>query len=403
MVGISCTRDEAGSYIWEHRGSELLPLSENDLEELVAEVKSFQGVDNIAVATARSYEILVDFDRRTAMRFTREEGVELEDSQSGLKYEIKLPSKGYIAYLALRLKEEATGRRLRLWLPSAATMDRAGRVTILQLASMTLRERSLRITSQTPRNANHWGLLVDACCFHLSYNLDAAVLRQRDLRELTRPLRISRVRKVRLQDLDAPRRIYIPDLINHYQLGVSAESPMLEYLSYYHVAEHNFESIYQKDLVDQVQEAITVPGFSYRRRADIQQLIKKISKAIQIRDEQVIINEQFALQLTLREYVDVDELAQNLRTYDPALLDFYAQNVVNFSKGEKVDLAASDKAQVISNLSKRIYKTRNALVHSKDGAKSRFIPFSDDDELVPEVPLLRFIAEQIIIRTSSLP
>ncbi len=41
-------------------------------------------------------------------------------------------------------------------------------------------------------------------------------------------------------------------------------------------------------------------------------------------------------------------------------------------------------------------------MHSKDGAKSRFIPFSHDGQLVREVPLMRFIAEQIIIATSRI-
>lgn len=47
-------------------------------------------------------------------------------------------------------------------------------------------------------------------------------------------------------------------------------------------------------------------------------------------------------------------------------------------------------------------RIKNSIVHSKSGEKAVYSPFVDDDALRKEIPLLRYIAEEIIIKTSSL-
>ena len=131
--------------------------------------------------------------------------------------------------------------------------------------------------------------------------------------------------------LDVPRRMYVKDLVHHYQLGISSESPMLQYLSFYHVAEHWFESIYQDDLVDQIQGRLTGPSFSFRRKKDIQDLIKHVNRAIQLRNEELIINEEVALRLTLAKYVDLTQLVADLALYDKDALDYLSCTKVPFS------------------------------------------------------------------------
>ena len=124
---------------------------------------------------------------------------------------------------------------------------------------------------------------------------------------------------------------------------------------------------------------------------------------MQLRDEQLVINEQVALKLTLARYVDVSRLVADLNAFDSKLLDWYAMNTVAFCDGNRVILNQPDAAAVFASLANRIYRTRNALVHSKEGAKAKFVPFTDDRDLIPEVPLMRFIAEQIIVATSIIP
>ena len=57
-------------------------------------------------------------------------------------------------------------------------------------------------------------------------------------------------------------------------------------------------------------------------------------------------------------------------------------------------------------LAARIYKTRNALVHNKSNEtrlseRGLYKPFKDKEELSKEIPLMRFLAESIIVNSSE--
>jgi len=184
-------------------------------------------------------------------------------------------------------------------------------------------------------------------------------------------------------------------------LAVASDSSPLEYLSYYHVAEHFFESAFNEDLIERVRDKITQPDFSTKRKKDVRSLIDLIGKSLKFRGENVVFGEQEALRLTLEKHVDVITLAGKIREYDKSLIGFYRDNEVPFSDGDRVDLGSNDAAQVVTALAKRIYKTRNAIVHSKEGEKVRYIPFEHDKQLAAEVPLVRFTAELIILHTST--
>ncbi|WP_182876486.1 hypothetical protein [Microbispora sp. H10670] len=394
-----------GVRIFDFPGIELEPIDETTLNSLSAQISSYEEIDGSGVFTKASYEVLIQDERRPVLLPLRN-GIVIDDEHSGLEYTLGRPSDAYSVYLALKLIEASGGKPLRTHISSIAR-DRIAReegsVTAFDLMRVSLRERTLRIESNTPRKKSEWANYANAFFFHLAYNLDVSLMPQRSIDELIRPLRISGTRRSRPNDLDAPRRHYVPDLVYHYQLGVSAESPMLAYLSYYHVAEHWFENVYSDDLVEQIQAAITAPSFSYRRKRDIQDLVRKVSRAVQLRDESTVINEQVALRLTLAKYVNVADLVSDIRSFDSSLLDYYATEPVRFCGGERVLLTQPNESDIFAALSKRVYKTRNALVHSKDGSKGRFIPFTHDKELLPEVSLMRFMAEQIITATSSLP
>jgi hypothetical protein len=119
--------------------------------------------------------------------------------------------------------------------------------------------------------------------------------------------------------------------------------------------------------------------------------------------DRVHYDELKSLKLTLEKFIDPADLVGKLREYDESLIVHYKQDKVEFSGGDTVNLEiTNDDQQIITLLSKRIYKTRNALVHSKDGSRDKFIPFKHDKVLVREVPLMRFIAEIIIVGSSKL-
>lgn len=408
---LRCTPSlEGDSYTFEPRfdGIRMLPVSSSDLDEIALRVNQLQPLGATAAVTENSYEVVVSIDTRLPLRaFFGPNGdqIEVADQQSDLSYRLGSPSPQFAIFIIMGMAEKVGPRWIRnVGLhPSgrlrAAPQEPRDVMTAFQSA---LRFRTLHLTSSKKRSEAFWKPHADSFFFHLGYNLDLPVMPMPDLSELVERSRIAGMRRSGINDLDPPRRQYVTDLVHHYQLGISAESAMLKYLSYYHVAEHWFENVYQDDLAGKVQQLVTSPEFSYRRKQDIKRLIKEVSKAIQVRDDDLVINELTALRLTLERYVDLVRLRDELTRFDSELVALYATRVVGFSSGDTFDLSRPDAPDTVAALSRRIYKTRNALVHSKEGAKGRFIPFANDADLMNEVPLMRFVAEQILIATSKI-
>jgi hypothetical protein len=397
----------AGNYSLKYMNLQLPPISVTEIEEVAGVIDSFEEVDDTCVITKTSYETLVTIESPLRTVYGQLDMLNVGEENSDLAYRVGRPSEHYIIYLWLKVKELDNVPLPNLLRHPAGSARQEGVPDSVHSVWDAIRFASivntLRIVSKRTQATEDWKDYANAFLFQVSYNFDMSILPDRDLRSVSKAaVRRSLVRRSGRADLDVPRRIYISDLIYHYQLGVfSAGIPMLQYISYYHVAEHWFESVFEDDLVLQVRRKITDPGFSYKRKRDISLLIKLISKAVQLRDDRLIIDELTALRLTLERYVNTDELVSDLQNFDSSLLGYYASNKVEFSGGDTIRFNG-DQSEVIKALARRIYKTRNALVHSKDGPKGKYTPFTDDRWLIPEIPLMRFIAEQIIIATSEL-
>lgn len=265
--------------------------------------------------------------------------------------------------------------------------------SLFDVVAEGLRATTLQITAAKSRA--DFETLANSFLFHAAYNTDAAA--RIGLEAMFRPQAIQRVRRSQNGSLDAPRQTYDADLVHHYLMGVAAEIPLLEYLAYYHIAEHFFEKVFNEDLINQVRSGITDPSFSARRNKDIQSIVKIVTKVKgQIKDEGGV-NEQRALQLVLDRFVSIPRLVADLDAYDANLVNHYANSDVPFAGASKVSLRGNDEEAVRGAIAKRIYKVRNALVHAKEGELPRYAPFAHDEELAREIPLMRFTAEQIVI------
>lgn len=112
-------------------------------------------------------------------------------------------------------------------------------------------------------------------------------------------------------------------------------------------------------------------------------------------------NELESLKYVLKEYVQIENLKNKLNVLDKDLIVFYQNNKVAFCKAPIIPW--NDAGGVYTQLAKRIYFTRNSLVHSKSGKnKERYKPYKDEKELQKEIPLVRMIAEMIIINSSKI-
>ena len=200
-------------------------------------------------------------------------------------------------------------------------------------------------------------------------------------------------------DFDHPKKTYNQELIAYYNEAISSTALSHKYLSFYHILEYFYENIFMEDQISIARKIITDVGFSHKRKKDIVKLINNIhSKAI---DKDVAINEKVALSLLIHKHIPLDLLKERL-------IDRYGQDFlevlkrkVEFSDGNIINFSEKDEKQYIDSITNRIYKTRNAIVHSKESFKddkknNKYRPVKDDNELLSEIALIQVIAEIII-------
>lgn len=400
--------DECYEFAIQKRQQEFtLHLTKAVVGDIATQLRDLNGFEETALVGETTYEIIVREESENPIRRLRHDKIEVENEEAGLKYELSPASDVYLIWLLVQMRRKFDSRdimrtgyylgaRIERWFE-----DEDVRSPLEYMRLTSFRWLTLNITSDKRISASQFSKLTHAFLFHIGYNLDAALVPQRLLEEIVRHGRISRMRRSRIEELDPPRRMYNEDLVQHYLLAVSTENPVIEYLSYYHIFEHFFESVFNEDLVESIKNKITDPGFSYKRKKDINQLIGSIKKSLQFRSETITFSEADAMRLCIAKFVDIDELCEKLEEYDAGLIAYYKSNEVIFSNGSPVDLKDADKENVIKKLARRIYATRNALVHSKEGEKRKYTPFRDDRSLVKEVPLLRFASEMVILAESA--
>ncbi len=147
---------------------------------------------------------------------------------------------------------------------------------------------------------------------------------------------------------------YNSKLINFYRIGMKAEDPHIQYLSYYHILEYHYSQVLGRD------------------------------------------SERNKLKSVLQRYVDSQSLKNKIGI---ELCNYYEERDVNFSSVPKIDWNIGDP---LENIKERIYDIRNSLVHSKE-TEDFYEPWNDEHEetLKKEIPLIRAVAELIIKNTGE--
>ncbi|MFD9969715.1 hypothetical protein ACFWYA_16285 [Streptomyces sp. NPDC059011] len=388
-------------------------LDVREIHNAIERVNAANGLQGAALNWGTSFEIMVV---RNATGISRA-GLsirELDEASSfdenGLKFSIGRPSLAFALSVLKEVKEGPNGapapflrlargryREPRLYFSAneLTEMTKPGAQHVRMILGDLLPLVTLRVESAKPRN--DYKEIAEAFLFQLAYNHDTSYRAADDLEHLMGSGRVRGRGRAADAAMDAPRMTYNSDLVHHYQLAVSADSPMLKYLSYYHIAEHFFERVFNDDFIEQVRRKIADPAFSLKRAKDVQGVIKLVTATQRkVRDEGGV-DEQRALSLVLNKYVDLDRLKSELHAHDKSLVSYYNSDCPSFTENVTVDLDNERDSEVMAALAKRIYQTRNALVHAKDGSRPRYFPFVNDTELAREVPLLRFCAEHIII------
>ena len=190
-----------------------------------------------------------------------------------------------------------------------------------------------------------------------------------------------------------PLKRYDKDAINHYRLAITSSDPYVEFLSFYHVLEHYFGQAYKKGLASRLRKALTSVSFSLDEDV-LFKIAKEIEKEMHGRKEEGYGIEKNELKYLLNEYVAPDSLSQELAAGHIDWKKYYAENKVSFEpNAPKIDWESQN---VVSDISNRIYKVRNASIHSKQREDGGYKPFVHEEKLAHEIPLIRCIAEKVI-------
>lgn len=384
-------------------------VEKNKIFDLIANLDEYSFVD-ASLYKKNEYCVAV---KSNYGFFRLSDDFNVNDDENAIKYSINSISlKYYLAMIDSLLDEDNNPEKISLKKTGIgmvltrhfAEMSEKDFVSLEEILGYFYRIKTINIESSHDKKLEEYYDLVSSYVFSISYNYNVVLVPYRNAldvypKRIMRKINRNSVVKSR-DEFDPPRRRYNNELVNHYQMALVSESPYLEFLSYYHIIEHFFDSVVNDDLVETIKRQITMPSFSYKRKKDILELVKTINKVTQVRNETTVYNESTALKLALKKYINLDELKTELNTEDPLYLDYLKNNKVKFSNGNTVNLNNDNADNVIADLAKRIYYTRNALVHSKEMEMSKYKPFHDDKELQKEIPLISCIAEQIILKNS---
>jgi hypothetical protein len=378
----------------------------DDVDTVIANY-SHKTYNDTTLIGRTSIEVLISLENSRRAPMYNSQEFAMEDKSNGIRYTVGKASDEYIIFMLEQLFDGnmLNDFRRRFMMMGTIVNDRLRSqeetLNLFEyLRQLFRRIYTLQIESSTSRGIIEFKKLVTSTIFHVAYNLELPFVEIKSWDEYFNLERMHRRRNTP-QELDVPKRTYIEDLVYHYQMAISTDSPYLQYISYYHIIEHFMERIYEEELIRLIQFEITSPNFSVKREKDVKRIIKTINNMLKIRKEETVINEREAVRLTIDKYVDVNNLLSNINQFDSDLINYYKNNEVTFSKGRKVDLTSDKRDQIIKDLSERIYDNRNSIVHSKETEKSKYIPFKNDKCLMKEIPLIRAISEEIIIKTSE--
>ncbi len=194
-------------------------------------------------------------------------------------------------------------------------------------------------------------------------------------------------RFIKRSKVEAPHKKYNDEMVQYYIEANITRVPKIQFLSFYNVLEYYADELNENKICQQIQSIITDPSFK-------QSKIKEYRKVSKIFNRKTIFHDDQALMNLLTTYIDKEKLIVFLEK-NP----FYSDNVAYKTKETKLRIEDSNLIQTVK---RRIYSVRNALVHSKEGNDIKYIPIRDDSHIQEEIPLIKFLAEQIIINSATI-
>ena len=384
-------------------------FTKQDFEAWQSNAESYD-FQQFSISNENSFEMLIEptnSNIRRELLFNFEDRLEefsVFDNDANLEYFFQKASNEIIWYI---LDLYDAKRRIPTRMPMSMyeiRWDNTSDKNIFSLIKLAVRlPISIKIINHSVLSREEQQKRLHSFLFNFAFNYNIAFKPISELNEIF-PQRnlLDRKYGLKFDELMAPQLTYNQELVEQYYMALSSDDPFIEFIGYYHIMEHFYEDVYNEDIYNNIQSLLQHPGFSAKRKKDIAKLVDVIHKKLSANKTEFQGNELEALELTLIKFVDVDDLQNKLADYGKDLIDYYKTHELSFSKGDTVDLNDKTNDKLFKKIAARIYKTRNALVHSKSNEnkiKERGVykPFKDNLELLKEIPLMKCIAESIII------
>ncbi len=385
-------------------------LKNDELKEIFEKVNSAQ-IHGLELLVEHKYEVAVEIDRPIihTMEFPQ---VSL-DKENNIEYQIGLCSVEYCVFLLITLIEKSKQQnKRRVILP---TKFRRGypyqidnendekELDWKEILIRIMREFSIKIITPNYSSLEKNRKRKEAYVLEFIYKTERVVGEYADIEDILPTLEMGRrmVDSVPNTIETIPRREYISDVVDYYRLAFSSADPYIKYISFYHIMEYFYDEVYKRKIVADLINKITHPDFSYKDEEKVYEIATFVKNRMHMNDESGQGDELESLKYVLKEYVDIEQLKNKLNSIDQDSIMFYQSNKVAFCKAPTIPW--NDSEGVYNQIARRIYYTRNSLIHSKSGKnRERYKPYKDEKELQKEIPLVRVIAEMIIINSSKI-
>lgn len=309
-----------------------------------------------------------------------------------------LLSKASISYAILLICSCATNADINIKELSPVRYFSSGRAqNSLDDLMLSLRWMTIKATAPTKTSLSEYRKMIHSYLFNICYNT-SLIFTIPDIHSTRQPRRRSTHREGQL----FPYKQYNQSLVKYYYQGLSSDIPFAQYLAFYHVAEFFFQTVAEDDAFKEIEEFITHPSFSPRKKDDIRKFYNKVRQIMRTQKENDVWDEKVGFILCLKKYIpDLEVLKDAINAIDPFALEYYKTTEVPFSDtGCTVNFDVTYE-NIYANVRNRVYSVRNAIVHSKEGERLKYEPFRHDKDLTREIPLIRAIAEEIIIKSSK--
>lgn len=397
-----------------YKDNELLVFDNEEIEKLFLSLSDYKQEENYFLESSTSFELFLTSSNEGIPFRSYYPSIELEDNTSNINYCISEISDASTLYLLYKRIEEMVDSDYDI-LMYFKDMDfrkrRFGRLEQVEFEQDKSYESflryisnriipynsSLKIISNEPKTIDDFKQYKDSFIFTYIYSQHRPIVEAENLNKISDERRFFWGSPF---EMEAPKRSYDSFIIEYYRQASESSDPFIQFISYYHILEYFFDEIFNKKLIDDLINKITHPDFSYRNESKIKELAEFSHKRLKGFGEDGQGNELESLKFVLKEYVRPIELRERLieLKQDP---DYYQNNKVSFSNGPGVSF--SDENGIYTTLAKRIYFTRNSLIHSKSNRASQTYRVNiHKDILKNEIPLLEAVSELVILSSSKI-